>query len=139
MASQIYNEFKFKLGTVDWENDTIKIALVSNAYTPDIDAHSNYDDITNELPSGDGYTIGGMALINKSITRDDINDWASYNADDATWELSTLTARGAIVYKDTGTPATSTLISYIDFLADKSSSLGDFTIQWHADGVFRLA
>ncbi|RLF01919.1 MAG: hypothetical protein DRJ64_09975, partial [Thermoprotei archaeon] len=104
------------------------------------DAHSNKDDIdslTVEV-SGTGYTADGELLSNKAIARDDTNDWSKYDADDVTWASSTITARGAIVYLDTGTPATSTLIAYVDFVTDKSSSAGDFIIQWHTDGVFRL-
>jgi len=137
MASAIYNEFKAKIGSIDWANDTIKVALVTSSYTLDIDAHSNFDDITNEV-SGTGYTAGGAALANKTVTRDDTNDWAKYDADDVTWANSTITARGAVIYKDTGTTSTSTLVAYVDFVTDKSSSAGDFIIQWHTDGVFRL-
>ena len=141
MASAIYNEYKKEIGKIDWTSATIRVMLVDNTYVLDIDAHSNKDDIDSlvvELADGNGYTIGGELLTTKSITRDDVNDWSKYDADDVIWSSSTLTARGAIVYLDTGTPATSTLIAYVDFVVDKSSSSGDFIIQWHSDGVFRL-
>jgi len=140
MASAIYNEFKHKIGVIDWATASVKVMLVDNTYTLDIDAHSQKDEIdalTVEI-SGTGYTAGGQALANKAITRDDTNDWSKFDADDALWGSSTLTARGAIVYLATGTPATETLIAYIDFISDKSSSAGDFIIQWHTDGVFRI-
>ncbi len=141
MASAIYNEYKKEIGKIDWTSATIRVMLVDNTYVLDIDAHSNKDDIDSlvvELADGNGYTIGGELLTTKSITRDDVNDWSKYDADDVIWSSSTLTARGAIVYLDTGTPETSTLIAYVDFVTDKSSSSGDFIIQWHSDGVFRL-
>jgi len=141
MPSAIYNEFKFKVDEIPYLSSTIKVMLVDDTYTLDIDAHSNKDDIDAlavEI-SGTGYTAGGQALTNKSKARDDTNDWAKNDADDAVWGSSTLTARGAIIYNDTGTPATSTLISYADFLSNKASSVGDFVIQWHTtDGVYRL-
>jgi hypothetical protein len=145
MASAIYNEYKKQIGTINWETDTIKVALVDSNYVFDdtqVDGDSNYSDIVAtgfELADGvGGYTAGGMALTTKTITRDDVNNWSVYDADDVVWLASTLTARGAIVYKDTGVASTSTLIAMIDFVVDKSSSAGDFTIQWHTDGVFRL-
>jgi len=137
MASAIYNEYKKEIGKIDWTSDTIKVMLVDSGYTLDIDAHSNVNNITHEV-SGTGYTAGGATLANKSVTRDDTNDWSKYDADDVTWANSTITARGAVVYLDTGTASTSTLIAYVDFVTDKSSSAGDFIIQWHTDGVFRL-
>ena len=142
MASVIYNEYKKQIGAIDWANTAgvdIRVGLVTSAYAPDIDVHANYDDITNELPTADGYTLGGVLTANRAIVIDTVNDWSEFDADDITWSASTLTARGAFVYLDTGTPSTSTLIAYIDFVADKSSSAGDFIIQWHTDGVFRIA
>jgi len=40
---------------------------------------------------------------------------------------------------DTGDATTSTLIAYVDFGADKSSSDGDFVLQWASDGVYKIA
>lgn len=140
MASAIYNEFKKEIGLIDWLTATVKVMLVDATYSLDIDAHSQKDEIdllTVEV-SGAGYTAGGVALANKSVTRDDSNDWSKFDADDALWSTSTITARGAIVYLDTGNTATSTLIAYIDFVTDKSSSVGDFIVQFHADGIYRI-
>lgn len=140
MANVIYNSFKKDIGTgvIDFDTDTIKVALVTSAYTPDADLHTFFDDITNEVV-GTGYVAGGSTLTNAVVTVDTVNDWAEYNGDDVTWASASVTARGAIVYKDTGTPGTSPLICYIDFGADKIATAGDFTIQWHVDGIFKLA
>ena len=138
MANVVYNTFKGKIGdgTIDWDACTAKIALVTSAYSPDIDTHTKYSThITNELPTGDGYTLGGATLANKSVTVDDTDDWAEYDADNVTWSSSTLTARGAVFYDS----VTDDLICYLDFGADKSSENGNFTINFHADGVFKLA
>lgn len=140
MASAIFNEYKKNIGSINWNSALIKVILVDNTYALDIDAHSNLDDI-NALAvevSGTGYTAGGATLANNAVTRDDVNDWSKFDSDDIVWASSTLTARGAIVYFDSTVASTSTLIAYVDFVADKSSSAGDFIIQWHTDGVFRL-
>ena len=140
MASQIYNEYKRTIGQIDWANMAvdIRVALVTSGYVPDEDTHLTYDHITNELPTADGYTLGGALTANRLISVDTINDWSKFDADDITWGTSTLTARGAVVYLDTGVPSTSTLIAYIDFVSDKTSSGGDFVVQWHTDGVIRI-
>lgn len=138
MANVIYNSFKGKIGDdIDWNTDTIKIALVTSSYTPNQDTHEFFDDITNEV-SGTGYTAGGEILANCSITVDNTNNLAKYDADNETWAASSITARGAVIYKSTGTASTSPLICYIDFGEDKTSTDGNFTITFAAEGIFNL-
>lgn len=140
MADVIYNSFKKKImdGSIDLDTDTIKVALVTSSYTPDQDTHDFFDDVTNEV-SGTGYTAGGASLANKTVTQDNTNNKGVFDADDVTWSTSTITARGAVLYKSTGTAGTSPLICYIDFGSDKSSAGGNFTIQWNASGILTLA
>ena len=139
MADVIFNSFKKKImdGSIDLDTDTIKVMLVTSTYTPDQDAHDFKDDVTNEV-SGTGYSAGGQALANKAVTQDNTDNEGVFDADDVTWGSSTITARGAVIYKDTGTASTSPIICYIDFGADKSSSNGNFTLQWNAEGILNL-
>jgi hypothetical protein len=139
MADIIYNSFKKKImdGSIDLDTDTIKVALVTSSYTPDQDAHDFFDDITNEV-SGTGYTAGGASLANKAVTADNTDNEGVFDADDVSWTTSTITARGAILYKSTGTASTSPLIAYLDFGSDKISTAGTFTISWNAEGILNL-
>lgn len=139
MASVLYNSFKRDImnGGIDLDTDTIKVALVTSSYTPDIDAHDNFDDITNEV-SGTGYTAGGATLAGVAVTADNTDNEGVLDANDVTWAGATITARGAVVYKSTGTPSTSKLICYIDFAADKTASGGDFVLQWNSEGIVNL-
>jgi len=124
-------------GSIDLDTDDIQVALVTSSYTPNIDTHDNFDDITNEV-SGTGYTAGGADLANEAVTVDTTDDEGVFDADDVTWSSSTITARGAVLYKNTGTPSTSKLICYFDFGSDKVSSSGNFTIAWNAEGILNL-
>lgn len=141
MANVIYNRFKSGLLAGDFDLDTggntIKVALVTSTYTPDIDTHEDFADITNEV-TGTGYTAGGETLASQAVTKDTTDDEGVFDAADVTWSTSTITARGAVVYKDTGTPATSLLICYFDFGSDQSSSSGDFTITWNSEGIINV-
>lgn len=139
MADVIYNSFKKKImdGSIDLDTDTIKVALVTSGYTPDQDSHDFFDDVTNEV-SGTGYTAGGATLANKVVSADNTDNEGVFDADDVTWGTSTITARGAVIYKSTGTASTSPLIAYIDFGSDKSSSGGNFTIAWNSEGILNL-
>lgn len=139
MADVIYNSFKGKImdGSIDLDTDTIKVALVTSSYTPNQDTHDFFDDVTNEV-SGTGYTAGGASLANKAVSVDTTDNEGVFDADDVTWSSSTITARGAVLYKSTGTASTSALICYLDFGSDKSSSSGNFTIQWGSEGILNL-
>ena len=75
MANALYNIYKQEVqkGSYAFLTDTIKVALVTSAYTVNIDSHSNFSDITNEV-SGTGYTAGGATLGTKTATQDNTND-----------------------------------------------------------------
>ena len=139
MASALYNSFKKKImdGSIDLDTDTIKVALTTSTYSPSIDNHTWFSDITNEV-TGVSYSAGGVALANKSVTIDNTNDWAYWDADDTSWTTATITARYAIIYKSTGVAATSPLIGYIDFATDKLADGGTFLITWSATGIIKL-
>lgn len=139
MADVIYNSFKAKImdGSIDLDTDTIKVALVTSSYTPNQDTHDFFDDVTNEV-SGTGYTAGGGSLASKAVTVDTTDNEGVFDAADLTWSTSTITARGAVIYKSTGVSSTSALICYLDFSTDQTSSAGDFTISWNSEGIINL-
>jgi len=140
MASKLYGNFlNLALNKeVDWDTDTIKVALLSNAYTPDQDAHDYFNDVSANEVTGTGYTSGGATLASKTITYDSGSNVITLDAADTTWSSSTITARYAVVYGSTGTSSTSPLIGYVDFGSDQSSSNGNFTITWDATGIVRI-
>ncbi len=139
MVNLIYNKGKTEIlnGAIDLLTDTIKVALVTSSYSPNKDTHDYFDDVTNEV-SGTGYTAGGKALANKSVTQDDTNDRAEFDTDDVTWTVSTITARAVVLYKDSGTASTSPLLAYIDFGDDYTTLGEDFTVEWDTEGILYL-
>lgn len=140
MANAVYNSFKKNImnGSIDLDTDTIKVALVTSSYSPNIDTHEDMADVTNEV-TGTGYSAGGATLANKAVTANTTSDKGVFDADDPSWANSTITARGAVIYKSTGVAANDLLIGYIDFGSDKSSSGGTFTITLDATGILTLA
>lgn len=128
MADAIYNGARYDIlrGAVNLNTDTLKAMLVTSAYTPNIDTHRFRSDVTGEVASGLGYTTGGVTLTNKAFTQDNTNDRANFDADDPSWATASFTARGLIIYKDTGTTTTSPLLFYYDFGADKTGNGGTF-------------
>jgi hypothetical protein len=141
MPSKLYGNFLAKAlnKEVDWDSDTIKVALLSSSYTPNQDTHDYYDDVSTFEVSGTGYTAGGQTLGSKTVTYDSANNVIVLDAADVTWASSTITARYAVVYDDSGaTAATKALIGYVDFSSDQSSTNGNFTITWDATGIVRI-
>ena len=127
------------LGGIDLATDTIKVALCTSSYTPDIDAHTVFSDITHEV-TGTAYVAGGTTLTTPSVTQDNTNNRGVFTADNASWTSSTITARYAIIYKSTGVASTSPLIAYIDFSTDQSSTSGDFKINWNvSNGILNVS
>lgn len=139
MANLVYNSFPQKImdGSIDVDTDTIKVMLVTSSYTPNKDTHEDKADVTNEV-SGTGYTARGATLANVAITKDTTDDEGVFDADDVTWSSSSITARAGVVYKDSGTDATSWLICYIDFGQDYISLNGDFKITWNSEGIVNI-
>lgn len=121
---------------VDFDSDTIKVALLSSSYTPNQDTDDYWNDISAYEVTGTGYTAGGATLANKSVSYTSGTNVTKFDADDVSWTSSTITARYAVVYVATGTASTSVLIGYVDFGSNQSSSSGTFSIVWDAAGIF---
>ena len=145
MAWVLYGPYKEDLFTqatsVDWDDNsttTVKIALATATYTPAVDTHDFFDDITNEV-TGTNYTAGGNACGNKSVSAPS-SGVVTVDADDpATWSESGTgfsDARYAVLYKDTGTASTSPVIAYYDLTTDQGNTTGDLTLSFDAAGIF---
>lgn len=140
MASVVYNGFKTKIqnGSIDLDTDTIRVVLLTNSYTPNIDTDLSYADISAVETSGTGYSAGGTTLSGCTVTQDNTNDRGVFDANDASWTTSTITARWGVVLKWTGTANTSWLICGFDFGSDIASTGGTFAITWNANGILAL-
>jgi hypothetical protein len=124
---------------IDWDTDAgIKIALTTSTYVPDQDAHDFFNDVTNEVANGNGYTSGGQALAGKSLTYTGGTNVLKLDATDAQWTNATFTARVAVIYLDTADPATSPLIGYCVFDGDVSPSAGTLDITFSVDGILKV-
>jgi hypothetical protein len=128
MASLIYNSAVDDLArnAIDFDTDTFKIMLVTSSYTPNKDTHDRRDDVTNEV-TGAGYTAGG-ATSACTVTKDTANDKVTLGFASVSWASATVTARGAVIYKSTGTASADPLVAYIDFVNDVASNGGTFSI-----------
>ncbi len=120
---------------------TVKIALLTATHTPARATQDFWDDVSANEVTGTNYTAGGNEVATKTVTTAaNVTKWDA--ADPATWAQSGTgfaTARYAILYKDTGTPATSPIIAYHDFGSAKGNVDGDLTIQLDAAGIATIS
>ena len=140
VTQTLCTSFKIALldGEMDFSGDTsqaFKIALYTSSAT--LDATTTAYSTNNEV-SGTGYTAGGNTL---TIAANPAASGTTVFLDfaDTTWSSSSITARGALIYKSaTGNPA----IAVIDFGEDKQTSSADFVIQFptadKANAIIRI-
>ena len=123
--------------------DTFKVAMFTNDSS--ISADTTGYTTSNEV-SGTNYSAGGAALSSVTIGLADNSSsvpTAFVDFADTTFSSSTISsARGALIYNSTlstaGTGSTTNhaadpAVAVINFGGDKSSSAGDFTIQYPAN------
>lgn len=105
MANALYDMGRqgFLDGSIDWDTDTIKIALVdTGVYTVNLATHDFLDDVSGVV--GTAQTLGSKTVTAGVADAADV----TYTA------VSGATVEALVIYKDTGSAATSRLIAYID-------------------------
>jgi hypothetical protein len=116
--------------------DTFKIALYTAS--ANLDATTTAYTASNEVPSTGNYSAGGLTLTTVAPTAGGITAFLDF--DDITWATSTITARGALIYNDTQLDKA---VAVLNFGSDRSSSGGNFTIQFPAadatNAILRIA
>jgi hypothetical protein len=115
--------------------DTFKIALYTSSAS--LGAATTAYSATNEI-SGTGYTAGGNTLTRVDPSSSGTTGFTDFA--NTTWSSATITARGALIYNDTDSDKA---VAVLDFGADKTSTAGDFTIQFPAadasNAIIRIA
>ena len=136
MQFTLYPNFKLKqnngVRSIDLDGATIKLALFTSSYTPSA-SDDLYSGISADEVSGTGYTAGGQAVDNKTLTLSG-NDavWAFDDEVFAQNAAGFTNARRAVLYDDT----TGGLIAYSGAEAsDMSAQAGPVTIDVGASGI----
>lgn len=140
MASFVYNEFKGEVmnGTFDLEADTVYAALMATGHSASTADDNGWSSVSANEASGTGYVANGDALSTKAVSIDDTDDEGVFDADDAQWTSSTITAYYCVVWDTTPTVPADPLVCSIDFGGAQSSSSGTFTIQWAGEGILNI-
>jgi len=108
--------------------DTFKIALYTDSASLNAATTDYVNNVAGQVQAGNGYTTGGKQLtISQAPTSTGTTVFLSFGT--INWTSSTLTARGALIYRSSGAN-TNNAVAVLDFLSNKSSSNGTFEIQF---------
>lgn len=119
---------------------TFKLAMYTNSasFTAATTAYTTTNEVT-----GTGYTAGGGTLTNVAPSTSGTTALTDFS--DLTFSTATVTARGALIYNTTtgGGASTTDTVVVLDFGGDKTSTAGDFTIQFPtadaSNAIIRIA
>lgn len=149
MASFVFNSFKGKLfnGSISLSADesysvslitSANVFSVSSSIVADItsawgDLSATWDITSDETYNSVGYSP--KVLSGCSVIVDNTTEKSKWYADNITWSSSTIDADGCVIYRTSD----GAMICALDFGSRKSSSNGNFTIQWNANGILNLS
>ena len=126
IAQAMCNSFKQEIfvGTHNFSAGTHAFKLALFTSSASLGAGTTAYSTSQEV-AGTGYSAGGGALTSVTPVLD--NQTAVCDFNDLTFGSSTITANGALIYN---TSAANKAVCVLAFGTDKSSSSGDFTIQF---------
>lgn len=135
MPNGLYDKGRegFLDGSIDWDTDDIRTALYRTAYNPNLVTDTFLSTVT---PANLAATMSS-GMTGKTVT------FGVADADDVTFSaVSGTTVEGIVIYKWTGSDATSRLIANIDTATGIPfvPSGGSVTITWDsgANRIFKL-
>jgi len=121
--------------TMDFVNDSFKMALFTATYTWTPDGADLAYSATNEI-SAANYTAGGKLLTGLAVTQDDALDLAKWDGNDVSWTaLGAASPRHAILYDDT--TATKWVVGHWELATDSNG--GDYTLQFNTAGIMTVS
>lgn len=137
VAAHFYDNYWVSLNAakVNLLSDTIKLMLLTSAYTPNRGTHANKSDVVaQEVAAGNGYTSGGTTIGSMNIAI--ASNVVTITGANASWPSSTFSTAYAVLYDSTpSTDATRPLIGYVDFGGTQSPSNGTLSVTWNASGI----
>jgi len=134
MANALYDTGRnaFLRGDLSWNSHTFKVVLLSSSYTVNLTSHQ----FLSSIP-------GGSRVATSSVLTTSLPGAGVADASDITFTSVTGSqVTQFVVYRDTGTEATSQLVAYFDTATNLpiTPNGGDISITWSNDTnrIFKL-
>jgi hypothetical protein len=135
MANALYDFGRegFLGGDIDWDANNIKVTLVdTGTYTPNLATHDFYNDVT----------VGGRVATSGNLASKTKTAGVADAADITFTAVSGAVSEALVIWKDTGTEATSNLICLIDTATGLpvTPNGGDINVVWDSGSnrIFKL-
>lgn len=135
MANTLYDlgRKRFLEANINWLTDTIKVVLVdTGSYTANFTSHEFFADVS----------VGARVTTSVTLVGKDTTGGAADASDVTFTSVSGPSIEAIIIYKDTGTEATSPLIAYIDTATGLpiTPNGGDIIVTWDngPNKIFKL-
>ena len=123
------------LGSIALESDTIKLKYMATTYTPAPTTENWLSDVSASEASG----APTLTLAGKDVRIDTSNSRVEFDANDVTSSTITTTTNKFIIYKDTGSAATSPLIACVDIAEGTLAPIaGTLALTFNAEGIFAV-
>ena len=119
---------------VGWVVSPINVMLMAAGYAFDQDGPETYADVAAAEAAGTAYVVGGAVIAARSVVIDPASNETRLLGDPVQWPVSTIVARGAIIYANAGAKP---VLGYANFETDRTSENGLFRIEWPVTGVLR--
>lgn len=134
MANALYDTGRnaFLRGDLSWNSHTFKVVLVSSSYTVNLTSHQ----YLSSIPSG--ARVATSSALTTSLPGAGVADASDITFTSVTGSQVTQ----FVIYRDTGTEATSQLVAYFDTATNLpiTPNGGDISITWSNDTnrIFKL-
>lgn len=152
MAARVFVKAMDELlkGNLDFATNDIRVLLVSSngAYDP---GNTSEDPTTLAAMNGgagisgvefDGSGYSRKALASETVTSDDTNNKAYFDADDVTWTslaAGTYAIEGALVYKHVASDSDHVPVAWCPYSGDQTPNGSDFTTTWPSGGIVSIS
>jgi hypothetical protein len=131
MSNRLYDVSRqgYLTGTLDWDSDSMKAALLSISYSPNYSTDQHFSDVST-------FQVGSSVALTSVTSGAGVAEAANVTFTAVTG----LQVGSVVVYKDTGTPSTSPLI----FLVNTGTGLPvtpdgtDIVVSWFSGQIFVL-
>lgn len=116
--------------------DTFSLAFMSTSYTPDAVNEEYWSDISANIASGTTVrTLSGVSII-----IDGANSRIAFDANNVSETPVTTSTNKFVLFKNTGTPTTSTLVGCFDITEGTLNVTGgEVAVNFSANGIFGIS